>query len=94
MTAFDCRACGDTGLHFMPTFVAGTAGLSGHTIERCDACGRYASDLEAAQASGCTFHEEDVEVFVIDHCPADSLAARRDAQLRDDPAARRLWEAS
>jgi len=94
MTAFNCHACGDTGLHFVPTFVAGTADLSGHTVERCYACGRYPSDLDAAQASGCTFDEEGVEVFVMDECPPESVVACRDAQLRDDPDARRLWEAS
>jgi len=86
-----CETCGDTGLHFIPTFVAGTDSLRGHVVERCDACRRFPSDRAAAEASGCSYHEEDVEVFVLDEVPPDSPIARRNAQLRDDPAARRRW---
>ncbi|MEI7837320.1 MAG: hypothetical protein WCK05_13045 [Planctomycetota bacterium] len=86
----NCNACGDTGLHFIPS--TGTQTLAGYIIERCDHCQKFESDWEAAEASGCTFHEGPDETFIIDDCPPDSVLGRRNHALRNDPEVRRLWE--
>ena len=64
----NCDNCEGSGIHFIGAMFSE---LTGHAIERCDTCKRYASDAEAAAATGCEFDPEAAkdERFIITSCP-------------------------